>query len=325
MLKSIILSLPIIFSSIVYSQDYFDKSYGELGKYSIEASLERVLSEVVVLVHSTPPADTKKLRKEIGNLKLLIDVFSFAYPKLKKSGHKTVDPLLEFRKVLDEGYEIIGQFKDLSDSGPMSGSLPSGDELLKLRSKSINWKKKLLEHIKKENIKMYLSAPLTTVFQNRDKDDLHKYTWAQISLRPNVNLNGVTTIRSLCSEVLRMADSHLSSMVSFDDLFEQEREDFFHSVRKEMRIVLKLSEMVIGVFDFEMNNSEEKKVITLAVEKFGSVHDLIMALHRAQDKKNTPKIRELKPKLNVEFNSLKNWANQVNLSSNLDILSRELQ
>ena len=194
-----------------------------------------------------------------------------------------------------------------------------------LRSKAINWKKKILEHIYDENIKNYLSTPLDSSFQNRTIEDLHKYTWRQISLRPNSGIDGVTTLKMMCSEVLLQSNRHLNSMIAFDDLFEPKKEEFFHSIRKEMRIVLKLSEMIEGIFNNEINNGTEKQTILLAVEKFGAIHDLIMALHRANNKKNEAKIEELKNKLVGEFIGLKNWINEFDLTSSLQSLSSQLQ
>lgn len=100
------------------------ESYDEMAARFVAAQIEAVINDLAgvdpAIEHTslrsldadTLPHQVKSLRKALGKARDFVDVFSYAYP----SDVAGEDPWLRGRDELDDGYELLGAFKDLFDS-----------------------------------------------------------------------------------------------------------------------------------------------------------------------------------------------------------------
>src|SRR5262245_36539599 len=89
------------------ADDPSGSSYGALAAERTPKAFSTMNMSLGGFGAETLPHDAKLLRKQIGEARDYVDLFSFAY---SKSGPG--DPWKDLRAELDEGYEKVGAFKD---------------------------------------------------------------------------------------------------------------------------------------------------------------------------------------------------------------------
>jgi hypothetical protein len=307
--------------------DYFD-----LARQSNLAQSYKVAQGLTLVSENTFPHDVKCLRKDIGNLKILIDIFSYAYPATISRGD---DSLLNFRKFLDEGYEIFGDFKDEFDKDPsfkltlnpykvseceyqvpdqINSSIYSLDKVSKLRNKAQKWAHKYINNL--QQIYDLLNAPSTEIVV-REKSDLSRFYWGGLYVVPSEMLSGLDNIRLLQFENTKIALRDLSSLYSMETIHQYENEETFHDFRKRVRSLIRVDSFFPAGKNDQDKGKLSLKALDRIVGKFGDLNDLFLIYHDLKEAGHKKKAKELKETINTQWTYFKDYLKSQNLENRL--------
>lgn len=310
------------------SLDRTTLSYGELASAELTAFFDEItLEKLPNIGDKVMPHDLKCLRKEIGYLKILVDLFPYAYLPTPK---KADDVLLQLRDDLDEGYEIIGKFKDEFDKDPDYAdkiepyqdasdkclfSVPSEINSEIYSKKTVDEKRKEVEKwvtafLKPKTISQYrgfivAAEPKIT---DRKKSRLSRFYWGGVLEVPENSLSGVDNIKLLQASLVGLAAIELKRVVELKTIHKEEDEEAFHDFRKRIRSVLRVDLFFPEAKNDGLQGKEKLKSIENFVEGFGAINDLFIRYHSLKEEKddeNDKKIDKLKDQINDSWKDLR--------------------
>jgi hypothetical protein len=270
----------------------YSATYGDLAAKHVDSQMKVVVDGLYELDERSTPVSTKKLRKDIGKLKIFLDVFTYAYE---------TQLVLKIRKDLDVGYEVVGNFKDLHDTYDENDLT---DELIESRRKlALKWKEKFLDKLDKHDYKKYLASPLISKVAKRNKSDLAKFFWGIVKFPKKKIIDGDKVIKSLINNMMEISEDRLEGILKLKDLFSYKRENEYHDFRKLVRAHLKL----VNVFFSDTLATNEEMSMTYqklseVVSSFGDLNDKLVKFHHVEGKR---KKKELEKAISKEWKKLK--------------------
>lgn len=262
-----------------------------------------------VMTSKVLPHETKTIRKELLAVRELLDLFMFAYPE-QVAGSIKKDPLLELRGSLDEGYEAIGEFKDLFDAqGLILEDIKDLDSIEydqakvdKRRKVLLKWHNDFLAADEVTFYRSYLSNPSSSSVFERAKIDLPRFLWGATEVRPNIHSPSQHIFRALMIQLLGSSVEVTKAVFSIKNLTKDlESEERFHDFRKQLRVALKLPSYFDNLPSFSDAQRESLATeLSQLVENFGQINDLLVAYHLAEkegENKRAEKLTQIIDKL----------------------------
>lgn len=308
-------------------------SYAKLAEAHVIKAFDVVVSDLETLSPESLPHETKTLRKRIGALRELIDIFAFAYPL-----EQGKDPWRELRKTLDTGYETAGVFKDLFDAqGKEVTAAAELDiaaywqpevtyperELKERRKNLLKWTAGFLDAGKLKGARDYLSKP-SSELTVRDEDKQSRFYWAGARLKPRADLSGIENIRRLASGLLDKAKDDERAVLKVKNLKTLDDEVQFHDFRKRIRSVVKISVVFPEVFPDSPVVKDDLGTLAELVERYGAINDLIVARHDAHKEGLDKKEEALDETLNDDWDDAKEWQEDKHIDDVISDLMEDL-
>lgn len=302
-------------------------SYSELAEHRILTIYSQVTEEIGSLDKNTLPYETKQLRKDIVQVRDLLDIFVYAFPSAEK---ESKDIGLILRDDLDVGYETIGSFKDLFDvqASETNDLRPEeavyDKEILKERREQVlKWKKTFLDRDQQAIYVDYLRHP-DSGFSKRKKDSLSRFYWGAVSFRPDADLSGIENVRLLTIGLLNKAEEDERETRKLKALVGFHEHEIFHDFRKRIRSVIK----ILNLFP-TLNPTDERAKSALAVlieivDRYGQVNDRIVALLQARAEKQKKKEEKIEKELQKAWNDLLEWQRDSEVREQIALLKRGL-
>ena len=182
-MKKVFSFILVCFSfSLFSSVSPYEKSYGGAAEDFVPLEFQSLADEILSLPSSVLPHEVKQLRKKLAVFRFYLDIFVYAYPL-----HDETDLLLEFREVLDKGYDVFGIYKDLFD---FLGKLPeevteedyNSEQIEKLRKVLFKWIGTYRNWVQNDFFRHYLKTPYTEGIQVRKRSELSRFVWQQAVL-----------------------------------------------------------------------------------------------------------------------------------------------
>ena len=175
------------YSQIINSNPH--QSYSENAKQIIWPQLIELSEMLTKFDSETLPHETKLLRKKVGYCRFFIDLFVFTYP----IDSPETDYWARYRKILDEGYGTLGDYKDLFDiMDKKSDEIFAEDYdqriLKKLNKKVQKWIKQFHQENRHEKAKIFWENPLHNYTIIRPQNKISKIIWSQVKT-PKLSLN----------------------------------------------------------------------------------------------------------------------------------------
>lgn len=305
-MKTNFILILALFSTLSFAQ-----SFSQLGSQTINDQWELVDSKLTSLLPEIQPVETKQLRKDIGLLKIHLDVFAPCYKAKKKS-----DQLLTIRDDIDKGYEVIGHYKDIYDTFEQDEVT---QELIdERRTPMLSWVDNFLKSsVEREDIS-YLQNPIQQGIEKRDEADLAKFFWRQLEYRPDCSDSGDNVLRKMVAKLLKVSKKKLKKLLKLEDLLSYKRENKFHDFRKQVRSLLKLFVVYPEIFKNRDINSEQKLLEMIGM--FGDLNDQLVALHHASGKKKD----KLKKIVKKEWKSIQEWLKVQDIKDTINSLKDSL-
>ncbi|NBW82308.1 hypothetical protein EBR21_11195, partial [bacterium] len=239
----------------------------------------------------TLPHQAKDLRKQIVRLRDILDVFSYNF------AHE-IDLWNEVRDGLDDGYTVVGEFKDLFDADAVAvAELSTGGEptykdqkkLKERRKKVLKWKLSYLsERGLSDKIQMVFGniRPLEMV-KIRPSKKFSEFFWGGVNVLPSPTNSPSQNARVLIDAQAELAFAEHPVVLDLKDPTTAENEIIFHDHRKRLRTIAKVCNLGSALSE-ELCNSESVKELEALVMELGEIEDLIITgRHLEEDDKNS--------------------------------------
>jgi hypothetical protein len=227
----------------------------------------------------TLPHQAKDLRKQIVRLRDILDIFSHNF------SHE-LSLWDDLRDGLDDGYTVVGDFKDLFDTMPRaaetlaSGNMPEYEDKNKLnerRNKVLKWKESYFtENGLSDKLKLLLSQirPLAgdnVVYSKKYSD----FFWGGVTTMPMAGNTPAQNARLLVNSQSSLAIGEHSSVLDIKNPSSHKNELIFHDHRKRLRTITKVCNVANAISENTCNTEAVKEIEDLVVE-LGEIEDLII-------------------------------------------------
>ncbi len=293
------------------ARDLSGLTYGQVAGTVIPRMFDQVASQLGTITKKVMPTDVQQLRYSIAELRDLVDVFAYAYPT---DGDK--DTWKKVRDDLDEGYESLGNFKDLYDAQGAPGADKAKYDpakLAELRQKVLDWKNHFDQDERLDAYREYLASPKKNKITERKKGDLSSHYWGDAGIEPDKSLSGVENLAKLEGVLLGNANDELEKTTELRKLHKDQAQEDFHSFRKQFRATTKLA----GYFPQLFTDQDPKANLPLliqAVDRYGDVHDKIVAYDLATEKGDDKTADGLIDQISQDWKSLRGWQRDAGVS-----------
>jgi len=316
------------------SKNIYDESYGFVAKSFVSSNLSDIEEKILNIPNNVFPHEVKTLRKDIGDARYYLDLFIYAYPK-----YKLFDPLLDFRDLLDEGYDAFGNFKDLFDMiGIPKDEITEGDydlnEVRYYRQFVFQWIEKFTPEMN-EFFSLYFKNPLETDLQERKKKKLPKFIW-RYQKKPTVKISNFISIMKknlIC--LLKKSEERYEKVVTIKDIFIHESQEDFHDFRKQVRYIVKTEKYFKNLLPELITEGISFKFLKKAVDKCGDLNDLItkqvylnhkaLSLGPLEAIATLAEIIKLKNSIKEDWRKFLAWQKENKLKLHLEILKKEIR
>ena len=314
-----------------------EMKYHELAAHIIPSNIDDLTLELEAFTEDTLPHEAKLLRKSVGKLRSYLELFIFAYPT-----YGGEDPLRKARKVLDSGYEGLGNFKDLFDiKGVSVSSLDKSPydmkEVSKRRNISLKWKEKYAKKILSLKTLHYLKNPIPSYIEDRKEKHLPKYYWRIVDFEPQIEETAYSNFLLLGADLLEESLADYPEVLKIDEIIPYENQEAFHDLRKKVRSVLKLKSYFKGLWPKSCSESNEAALTKKMVSKFGDLNDKLVALKNLEEQLDKRRLGATKKKelqkaikakttlIDSEWLTLKKWIKANLIDSQIEGLSECLR
>lgn len=254
------------------------------------------------------PHQAKDLRKQIVRLRDIMDVFSHNF------AHE-LELWDDVRDGLDDGYTVVGDFKDLFDTNPDAvESLGAGKEpkysnekkLKERRNKVLKWKSVyfaeggLSEKIWSAflNIRALDSS---NIVQSKKYSD---FFWGGVSALPVALNTPAQNARVLVDAQSDWAIEEHPSVLAIKDPSTHENELAFHDHRKRLRTIAKVCNVANALSENTCEPNAVKAIEALVVD-LGEIEDLIITGRHLEEDEKKSKAKEAYEDAQKKFKKLK--------------------
>jgi len=267
----------------------------------------------------TLPHEAKQLRRQIGTVRIYVDIFSYAFEY-----NKDFDVWEELRDDLDKGYGKMGAFKDLFDTQRVEpqDAVYDKEEVKQYRKKVLKWKKKFLKPMRFTLYEYLIKYTATGVIYSRPKDSLSKFFWGSVDIAPTTEITGIQNIALLVKKLISISEEDYVVVRTVDDLTDSQNEEVFHDFRKRLRSILK----VIGYFNQVLTVSQDEyneilEIVGDLVTYYGDINDILTSYHLAIKREHNRRAREFKREIKEEFKKVQKWQEENKINEKLVLLN----
>ncbi len=248
----------------------------------------------------------RAFRAELLRLRTLLDLSAPGFPAAEGK-----DTFAQMRKVLDEGYERLGQYKDLYTSMPGRSTRYDPVELAKAQRAVEKWRNSLGAK-KLDRWESYFQTAPELEGPVRQSAGVSRLFWQGVE--PDLQASGLENLRLLSDDLAARALKNLKRARKLQNPAAPEAEDVFHEARKALRSLIALHELYP-----ELSRRGETKALgglRRTFDRMGRVHDRMDGLRRlrAADKPTTAQVKAVKR----GYRELLGWLNANAPERNLE-------
>lgn len=309
-MRQFVFILTLFCFGTTFAESLGDQTYCGLATELTTGRLKQAIVGVETIGEGSLPHETKDIRKQVLSSREMLDLFAYCFVDGEK--------FLKIRKLLDEGYEIIGHFKDLYDlqnvTDPRDAHYNMKDVRKRLRP-VLDWQREFL--LKKSTIHGLVENVLSSGRTKLKKKDLSSQFWGASSVEPLAQNIASETFSELLKDLWRVAFAEYKLVRKIKDPSQdQELIETYHNFRKRVRSAIK----VIQYFDdFQTQYPpSEIETMTALVEHYGEISDMVAKLELLENsKKDSTKLRKA---IRTEWDNIQSWENSVSITKTLKTL-----
>ncbi len=267
--------------------------------------------------------DAKMLRYNLSQVRLYLDVFLYTYPitidESLKNQNSTFNSLptetdiaLNFRVKLDNGYDVLGSYKDHMET--VDSSLLSPDLVQKLRGNIVNWRRDFLNGseqlaLNADAYQYYFSLVPPNSIAIRPIKQLAKWTWRYISYFPKTGESAEEILSHMSFEIAEKAKEEYAQVLNkVQVLPDTENNETFHNFRKRIRTLYKIMKEFGGYYRTDFRSEYAQFKLNKASDKYGDLHDTIVSFEFSKELGAGPDVLDNKRhEIEKGWQQLKDW------------------
>jgi hypothetical protein len=284
---------------------FSSSTFGALAAVTVPPSLEATLTALATLGETSLPHDAKQPRKQVAETRDYVDIFSYAYPR----DHGD-DPWKEIRSDLDDGYEILGSFKDLFDVQGVedpADAVYDPDEVAELRADVLAWLEGFMASDHVAEMRAFLADPDLSHLTDRPDHDLSPFFWGEADIEPSKNLSGLKNVAALERALLALARDDFDAIDGLKHVTDQDDHEEFHDFRKRVRSLVRVARYFPRIIKNGEDPAELLAVLDEVVLRYGDLNDRILAYDRAREEDDEDTVDELGEEIDELWDELRDW------------------
>ncbi len=280
-------------------------TFNEAAQQLIPPTFSQLLQHLRSIGTKTLPHQVKKpldLRKEVLKVRDYLDIFAYAMPEAKINKKDAFERL---RQDLDEGYAVLGSYKDLFDVQGTSAQHVDYDkhDVKKRKAALLKWRDGFLA--RQNQYVAYLSFIESSNLVKRDRDDLSSFYWGATELRPLIQLSAHDNLNLLLKDLLLHAIEEWPLVRQLKNPARDPNNiEVFHDFRKRVRTLVKVTtyfpELVIW-------KSEDVAFLQKITRRYGVISDQVAKIVLLEGKGKAAKVKELKDETKKLWEDLQAW------------------
>jgi hypothetical protein len=238
--------------------------YTQAAAPSVLGAFDRAMSELDAAPMDASPRQVKdaSFRRRLLELRLLMDFNAFAYDK---------DKLKVYREIVDQAYEGVGVYQDITDIEKELGTSVSPETVAQRQAEMNEALSQIRDGNMRRQMRQFLASPLNSVRKGGGPG-----LWDMTGSAPSNSFDAVGNAAELQSGIIR----HLQSEdLGVSDIFDPNQVLHFHEIRKEMRDVVVLAAMYPPITE---STTEAVKALDDMVDDYGDTLEAFTAYTYAQ-------------------------------------------
>jgi hypothetical protein len=260
-------------------------TYGGLAAATCPGFFQAAIAKLQSINETAQPGDAnvKDGRGALRSLRNCLDMFAYAYPITNSStvtkltrphGHKSLkkasDRFAVVRGDVNDGYETIGAFRDLTFVNATEAEIDAS------RTKVLTWLAKFWADDQADGFQQYVATPSNDTLYTHA--DLSEYFWAGAGLAPKLSMSGLQNIIYLESGLLSEAEKKYSTAYGLTNSppLKVDDELTLHAFRKLLRAINSAAS-VFDIFDTSSKVQPWLDTVSTAYDNFGYEEDKISA------------------------------------------------
>jgi hypothetical protein len=283
-------------------------TYAELAQARLAPAVDHLAQALARLDANILPHEAKELRKTIATARDLVDVFWFAV-----AGSKDGAFWVHVRDELDEGYELVGAFKDLFDAQGLTlvdddtpdDAIPDDavreqdvayrHSLQRRRHRALRWATRFRSQL--SELARRVRGPFASA---NTAPPPSRFYWAAAQLRPSRDLTGHENLRRLLAGLARASAAEADAVAALADPAQPSDQERFHDFRKQLRSIVRLTDL----FPEIVSAREGVETLRRSVADYGAIEDLIVA-HAAAVEHGERESRKIRRKIDERWQRLR--------------------
>jgi hypothetical protein len=256
----------------------------------------------------TLPHEAKELRKQIVRLRDLLDVFPHNF------AHE-LELWDDVRDGLDDGYTVVGDYKDLFDTNPDAvreleeGAQPEYKDKKKLnerRKKVLKWKSDYFTEggVSDQVLRLFLDIRELDASNVLNSKKYSSFFWGGVKAQPISTAKPAENARRLIDAQAAVATKEHPDVLNIKDPTTHENELLFHDQRKRLRTIAKVCNVANALTSGTCNTAAVKDVESLVVD-LGEIEDLIITGRHLEEDGEKKKAEEAYEDAQKKFKKLK--------------------
>lgn len=280
-------------------------SYGALALTQLPGSLQKVIALLEPVGETTLPHEAKALRKQLAETRDFVDVFAYAYPE-----DHGWDPWRDLRSELDDGYEIVGAFKDLFDVQGVADpadAVYDDQEVATLRAEVLEWRAAFLEPAHLGETRAYLASPDLDDLYDRPDGVQSRFFWGEAGIEPTLKKSGLKNMARLERALLEEAQEDEQDVLDLRELTDPDKQETFHDFRKRVRSTVRVARYFPRIIESGGDPTELLAELDELVLRYGALNDRLLAYRRADDSGDDDEAEDLADEIVDSWRDLRHW------------------
>lgn len=319
-MKTLFLTLLFLTASIAWADVNLNEPYPSVAKTFIPQTFEDLIPYLEKIDKNVLPHDVKiptDIRKKILKVRDSIDLFAYAMPSEEKSDQKMFESL---REDLDEGYELMGSFKDLFDI--QNTDAPDANynvsDVEDRRKPLRKWIEKYLK--KTDKYRDYLQKMDGVSVHQKQANSLSSFYWGGIDFKPDRQQSAQIVFENLIGELITKSQTEWPEVRKILNPAKNHKNiEVFHDFRKRIRTITKIMSYFPSLVLID-----EKSVLFLQelTQRYGVISDQVAKLELALDQKKKSKAEKIITETETLWADLQSWEDENKIQMRLEEISR---
>jgi hypothetical protein len=315
-------------------------SYGELAQRRLRPAVDRLSDALTRLDVEVLPHEAKDLRRIIASARDLVDVFWFTLAVGGADGAFWA----EVRDELDEGYELVGAFKDLFDAqgltiadddtagdGVLGGEVSEEDipyrhpeGLQRRRRRALRWAARFRAQSLPELARRVRESPAFAAPPAESPPPRSRFYWTAAQLRPSQDLTGHENLRRLLAGLARASAADAAAVAALSDPAAASDQERFHDFRKQLRGIVRLADLFPHLVSPVGSAGAGVEPLRRLVRDYGAIEDLVVAHAAAAKRDERHRANRLRTQIDGRWRRLRAQQAELRVAAVLEGLAASL-